>query len=105
MAGHYTQDNYTLGTLFSLPQPLVGCPVQAATPSYFLLEPHSSKALVVFRGTKSPTWVLQSSFAFGYAPGEGLPEGTGPNYLPSGVYTVILSDEWGDALTSNFRVS
>jgi len=36
---------------------------------------------------------------------EGLPAGAGTNQLPSGVYTVIMADEWGDVLTTNFLVS
>lgn len=104
MKGHFTQDNYTLGTLIPLPRPLVSCPVLATTPGYFLLEPHSSKALVDLGG-KPQYWTIQTSYAFGYAYQEGLPGGNGSNQLPTGVYTVVLADEWGDVLTTNFRVA
>ncbi|MDE1853409.1 MAG: hypothetical protein KGI38_06650 [Thaumarchaeota archaeon] len=105
MKGHYTQDNYTLGTLIPLPRPLVSCPVQAAGPSYFLLkpQPHSSQAFVEIGGVPQ-VWTIQTSYAFGYAPNEGLPGGSGPNQLPSGVYTAVVADEWGEVLTTNFLV-
>lgn len=96
MKGHYTQDNYTLGSLIPLSEPLVSCPVQLSTPSYFLFEAHSSKALVDIAGTPA-IWTIQSALSFrGYLPG---------NSLQPGVYTAILADEWGDVLTSNFMVA
>ena len=93
MQGHYTDDNYTLGSLVPLPTPSVECPVQATTPSYFIFEAHSSKALVSPGGTPA-IWNIVISFAFrqsasGYT-------------LQPGVYTVVLADEWGDVLTANF---
>ncbi len=104
MQGHYTQDNYTLGALLPLPHPLYYCPAQVGAPSYFLLEPHSSKALVDIGGSPQ-YWVIETSYTFGYTLGEGLSGGSGPNQLPTGVYTVVLTDEWGDVLTTNFLVS
>ncbi|HKT22289.1 MAG TPA: hypothetical protein VJR06_06770, partial [Nitrososphaerales archaeon] len=92
MRGHYTQDNVTFGTLIQPPLPAVQCPAQAATPGYFLLGPHSSKALVDLNGTPQ-FWVLQSSYSFS----------TGQ--FPAGVYTAIVADEWGDVLTTNFILS
>ena len=92
MAGHYTQGNFTFGTLIPVPLPLVQCPVQAGTPGYFLLSPYSSKALVDLSGTPQ-YWVLQSSYSFS------------TSRLPAGVYTAVIADEWGDVLTTNFRVS
>ena len=105
MYGHYDQDNYTLGTLLPLNPPPPHClPSPTGTPSYFIFAPHSSKALVDIGGTPQ-YWPLESACSFGYAPGEGLPEGTTPGMLPAGVYTVVLADEWGDVLTTNFAVS
>lgn len=104
MRGHYTQDNYTLGALLPLPQPLYICPLQSGTPSYFLLEPHSSRALVDIGGSPQ-YWVIESSYTFGYALWEGLSGSAGAGQLPAGVYTVVLADEWGDVLTTNFLVS
>lgn len=92
MAGHYTQDNVTYGTLVQIPQPGASCPVQSATPRYFLLGPHSSRALVDLSGTPQ-YWVLQSSYSFSAAG------------LSPGVYTAVLADEWGDVVTTNFAVS
>ncbi|HKT21595.1 MAG TPA: hypothetical protein VJR06_03085 [Nitrososphaerales archaeon] len=92
MEGHYTQDNYTLGTIVQVPMPAVDCPVMVGTPGYFLLSPHTSKALVDLNGTPA-YWVLQSSFSFS------------ASQLPAGTYTAVLADEWGDVLTSNFIVS
>ncbi len=95
MQGHYTQDNYTLGKLVQIPRPLILCPVQAASPHYFLFEPHSSKALVTTAGAPA-IWVIQTSLGFrGYASG----------ILQPGVYTAVLADEWGDVLTAIFRVA
>ncbi len=96
MRGHYTQDNYTLGTLISVPRPYAACPAQAGTPSDFLLRAHSSEALVTIGGTPQ-LWVLQSSLAFG--------RDVSGNPLSPGVYTAVLADEWGDVLTANFLVT
>lgn len=96
MEGHYTADNYTLGTLVPIPQPLVACPLQAAAPSYFVFEAHSSKALVSLGGAPA-IWNIVTGFTFReYAPGYTL---------PPGVYTAVLADEWGDVLTANFLIS
>ena len=94
MRGHYTQDNYTSGALVVIPQPL--CPVQSATPSDFLLRPHSSEALVTINGT-AQIWILQTSLAVG--------SNTALAHLIPGVYTAVLADEWGDVLTTNFVVA
>lgn len=95
MRGHYTQDNYTLGTLIQLPQPLVFCPLQPGIPNYFLLEGHSSKALVTLGGSPA-IWTLQTGLTFGGPSGQAL---------QPGVYTAVLADEWGDVLTNIFLVS
>ncbi|MDE1858244.1 MAG: hypothetical protein KGI26_04145 [Thaumarchaeota archaeon] len=92
MAGHFTEDNVTFGTLTPIPQPLVQCPVQAATPGYFLLGPRSSRALVDLNGVPQ-YWVLQSSFSLS----------TGQ--LAPGTYTAVIADEWGDVVTTNFAVA
>jgi hypothetical protein len=89
LKGHYTLDNYTMGTL--IPTPEVLCPQQVGTPGYFLLEAHSSTALVDLAGTPE-YWVLQSTYDFGHT-------------SQPGVYTVVLADEWGDVLFTNFVVS
>ena len=97
MQGHYTNDNFSLGTLLNITgvsgQP--ACPL-VGSPSYFLLEPHASKALVTL--SSGPTlWVIQTSFSLQESPA-GTP-------LKPGVYTAVLADEWGDVLTTNFLVS
>jgi hypothetical protein len=100
MQGHYTEDNYTLGTLLTLPQTLASCPTQNATPPYFLFEAHSSRALVTLSGT--PTiWLIQSNLTL-RADVPSQPAGV---QLQPGVYTAVLADEWGDVLTTNFRVT
>ena len=98
MQGHYSTDNYTLGTLIPLPQPAVLCPAQMP-PHWFEFEPapHSSRALVTV-GDTPQIWVIQSSIVFGQGS-----LGQGP--LPTGVYTAIAADEWGDVLLTNFRVA
>lgn len=102
MKGHYDQVNYTLGTL--LPVVTTVCSPGPGGPGYLLLTPHSSRALVDIGGTPE-YWTLQSGYTFGYAPEVGLPQGETPNHLASGVYTVVLADEWGDVLTTNFSVA
>lgn len=105
MRGHYDQYNYTLGTMIPLYSASPGCrPSPAGSPSYFILEPHSSRVLVDVSGTPE-YWTIQTRYAFGYAAGEGLQTGVGPGLLPAGVYTVVVADEWGDVLTTNFLVS
>lgn len=101
MQGHYTQDNYTLGRLLPLNLPEVSCPVRAATPGYFLFDPHSSRALVDLNGTPQ-YWVLRSAFTFSASSSSGF---KGSSSLPAGVYTAVLADEWGDVVTTNFLVS
>jgi hypothetical protein len=97
MQGHYTNDNYTLGTLLNITSDSgpSACPT-IGSPTYFLFESHSSKALVNLNA--GPTvWVMQTSFSLG-----GSATGTP---LKPGVYTSVLADEWGDVLTTNFLVS
>jgi hypothetical protein len=96
MQGHYTQDNYTLGTLLPLGSGASACPKLSPSPTSFSFEPQTSKALVVLGGTPV-FWVIQTSLNY---------TGTTPGYqLPPGVYTAVLADEWGDVLTANFRAS
>ena len=96
MEGHYTQDNYTLGTLLPLNLTQSQCPVTSGSPTSFAFEPYTSKALVVLGGAPS-FWTVQTGFLF---------PGSAPGYqLPPGVYTAVLADEWGDVLTANFRAS
>jgi hypothetical protein len=98
MQGHYTADNYTLGSLVIIPQPEVLCPAKLP-PHWFEFEPapHSSRALVTL-GNTPEIWVIQSSIVFGQGS-----LGQGP--LPAGVYTAMAADEWGDLLLTNFRVA
>lgn len=96
MQGHYTQDNYTLGSLMPIIQPAASCPVSIYTPPYFLFEPRSSKALVTIGG-KPDLWIIQTSLAYSqYMPGYRL---------QPGIYTAVLADEWGDVLATNFLVT
>ncbi|HYB07808.1 MAG TPA: hypothetical protein VEB87_06640 [Nitrososphaerales archaeon] len=96
MHGHYTQDNYTLGTLSPVSEPACSGQEAAGVPQYFLLEPHSSRALVTVAGTPR-LWIIQTSLSVnGFASG---------SQLQPGVYTAVLADEWGDVLTTNFQVS
>jgi hypothetical protein len=97
MQGHYTNDNFTLGTLLNISR-RVSLPACGAigTPSYFLLEPHSSKALVSLNPGPA-FWTIQSSLPFGRS--------ASGSALQPGVYTAVLADEWGDVLTTNFLVS
>jgi hypothetical protein len=96
MQGHYTQDNFTLGTLLPVTQPGASCPAQAGAPAYFLFEPYSSKALVTIGGNPA-VWNIATSFSFRQPPSGGQ--------LAPGVYTAVLADEWGDVLTTNFLVT
>ncbi|HXW94475.1 MAG TPA: hypothetical protein VEJ19_02060 [Nitrososphaerales archaeon] len=93
MEGHYTEDNYTLGTLLPMNLSQPQCTGTSYSPTSFVFEPQTSKALVVLGGT--PTfWSIQTVLNF---------TETAPGYLlPPGVYTAVLADEWGDVLTANF---
>ncbi len=95
MAGYYTTDNYTLGSLVALPMPLVGCPVMIGTPGFFLLQPNGSTAIVKLNGSLAE-WNLTSTL------------GLASSQLGSqrtGVYTAIAADEWGDIAIVHFRVN
>jgi hypothetical protein len=96
MSGHYTQDNYTLGTLLQPSISQVQCPA-SGSPQYFLFYPHSFEALASINGNPY-RWTIRMSLSFGS-------ESVSPNVLPAGVYTAVLADEWGDVLTANFRVA
>jgi hypothetical protein len=96
MEGHYTGDNYTLGTLLPLNLSQSQCTGTSNSPNSFAFEPQTSKALVVLGGTPS-FWTILTALNF---------TGTSPGYLlPSGVYTAVLADEWGDVVTASFFAS
>ena len=92
MQGHYTQDNYTIGSLKQLNAKSL-CS-RLPEPNYFVTEDHSSRVLVTINGAPAQ-WTLASSYAFS-------PALVGP--MPHGVYTAVLADEWGDVLTAIFQV-
>ncbi len=98
MRGFYTLDNYTQGTLTSIALPFMNCEVYYAqgTPSYFLLQPHGSKAVVSLNGTLR-LWDLQSTLLLG-------PGSPGGSTLTTGTYTIVTADEWGDVIISHFVV-
>ncbi len=94
MQGYYSEGNLSVGTLIGLPQPFVLCPVLRGTPSYFLLQPHGSKAVVSLNGTLE-FWDLQTTLDFGSG-------SLGQGQRLGGVYTVVLADEWGDVVLLHF---
>jgi hypothetical protein len=96
MSGHYTQDNYTLGTLLRPSVSPIQCP-PSGSPQYFLFYPHSFEALASINGNPY-RWTIRMSLSFGS-------EALSPSGLPSGVYTAVFADEWGDVLTANFQVA
>lgn len=105
LRGHYTEDNYTLGTPLPLAPPKVDC-LPSSPPQYLLLYPHSSQAQASINGSLSP-WLLRMGFTFGFdslAP-DAIPGALAGTGLPQGVYTAVLADEWGDVLTASFQVS
>jgi hypothetical protein len=95
MKGFYSSDNYTQGTLIdvALLQP---CPRPHPPPSYFLLQPHGSSAVVNLNGTLQ-FWNLSSTLVLG----PGSPNKT---ILTAGTYTALTADEWGDVVISHFVV-
>jgi len=101
--GHYTEDNYTLGTPIPLNQTLMGC--LSSLPQYLLLYPQSSQAQASINGSLTP-WLLRMELTLGQGSlrPNAIPGVPGPSGLPPGVYTAVLADEWGDVLTTNFVV-
>ena len=95
MAGYYTTDNYSLGSLVPVPMPVVGCPVQTGAPDYFLFQSRNSTAIVSLNGVLAK-WNLAATLAIG-GPQLGLQHG--------GVYTAIAVDEWGDVAVAHLRVN
>jgi len=93
MQGHYTQDNYTLGSLRQISTP-VNCPEEGPAPAYFVTEDHSSTVLFSTDGAPA-VWDLYTRFSVS-------PGSVGP--MPPGVYTAVFADEWGDVLTTIFQV-
>jgi len=106
MRGHYTQDNYTLGTPLQLVSPPPHCP-PSGSPQYFLFYPnHSSIAAAVVNGTPHRWEILMNmSLGEGSLAPSALPGVPGPNGLPPGFYTAVFADEWGDVLTADFQVT
>ncbi len=105
MEGYYTSDNYTQGSLVSVGTVLGSC--LSSPPQYFLFEPNSSEALVVENGTGS-TWTIGSTLVFGPLGGQAGSSNTATvsgSTLPTGVYTVVAADEWGDIALTNFQVT
>ena len=104
MRGHYTQDNYTLGTPLQPATPPSQC--VSGSPQYFLFYPHSDQALASVNDNPYRWRILMNvTLSQGSLSPNALPGAPSPGGLPSGVYTVVFADEWGDVLTANFRVS
>jgi len=95
MAGYYTTDNYSLGSLLPLPAPITNCPLIPGAPGFFLMQPRGSTAIVEVGGELSE-WNLTSVLGIG---GSQLSPQRG------GVYTAIAVDEWGDVAVAHFRVN
>jgi len=95
MAGYYTTDNYSLGSLIPLPAPLMNCPIIMGTPGYFLLQPRGSTAIVKLNGSLAE-WNLTVTL--------GL-SGSQLSAARVAVYTAIAVDEWGDLAIAHFRVN
>ena len=96
MQGHYTSDNYSLGTLIHMIQPMPPCPYQRPPP-WFYFSSATSKVLVTLGGTPE-FWVLRANATIS-------PASIGVPRLSPGVYTAVAADEWGDFVLSNFRIS
>jgi hypothetical protein len=95
MAGYFTADNYSQGSLVRVPIPLVSCPTMMGTPGFFLLQPHGSTAIVKVNGALAD-WNLTSTLGLA---------GSLLNSQRGGVYTAIAVDEWGDVAIAHFRVN
>jgi len=95
MQGHYTLDNYSLGTLLQ-PGTSLNCAGHPA-PRWFYFGSQASKVLVTLSGTPA-FWELQTVLPFNATY-------TGRQSLSPGVYTAVAADEWGDFVMTNFRVS
>ncbi len=95
MAGYYTSDNYSLGSLVLVPMPLPPCPEQIGPPSSFLLQSRGSTAIVKLNGNLTE-WELTTTLAL---------SGTQPSLQRGGVFTAIAVDEWGDVAVAHFRVN
>ena len=97
MQGHYTTDNYTLGSLLPVQKvtPLP-CPIAGPYP-WFYFNSQTYKVLVAVDG--APMFLtLTSRVTFG-------PSLVGLQSLAPGVYTVVAADEWGDLVMTSFKVS
>ncbi|MDA4124955.1 MAG: hypothetical protein OK438_05845 [Thaumarchaeota archaeon] len=104
MKGFETESNFSSGEFVLGPQEFLGClPITNSTNGtiegpahYFVLEPHSSKAIVDLNNNFE-FWPIRTTFLIGsdsLAPGQHL----------AGFYTAIGADEWGDLVILHFRV-
>jgi hypothetical protein len=96
MQGHYTSDNYSLGTLVSFVLPKQLCPHEQA-PAWFYFASATSRVLVTI-GATPVFWVLRVNATVSSA-------SLGVSRLAPGVYTAVAADEWGDFVLTNFRIS
>jgi hypothetical protein len=96
MQGHYTPDNYSLGTLVRILQPLYPCPLEQSPPWFYFSS--STSRVIVTLGGNPGFWILRTNATLSAA-SIGVPR------LSPGVYTAVAADEWGDFVLSNFRVS
>ncbi|HXW37666.1 MAG TPA: hypothetical protein VEJ36_07185 [Nitrososphaerales archaeon] len=97
MQGYYTSDNYSLGQLLRLVTPVPEpCPVGGSPPDYILLEPYTPYS-IASTASGLERWTLSFSLTT-----SGYISGNGTGHF-SGVYTVILADEWGDVVVTHFK--
>ena len=96
MQGHYTTDNYSLGTLVSFVLPQIPCALEPP-PAWFYFSSATPKVLVAL-GATPEFWILRANATVS-------PTTMGVSTLQPGVYTAIGADEWGDFVMTNFRVS
>ena len=96
LAGYYSSLNVSIGTALALPVEPVNCLISSTPrPVAFLFEPQSSTIIA-----KSPAGVTETSYTVNTSYSGYL---SGGKLVPfSGVYTVFLADEWGDALVTHF---
>jgi hypothetical protein len=100
--GHYDASNYTSASALTMYDPglFLPCPTAEALPAYLLFAPLSDNAS--YPSGQGSLMVSASYSVTGYWTGSGNTAAF--HQFPSGIYTVLAEDEWGNVVLLPYTV-
>jgi hypothetical protein len=105
LQGYYGANNFTAGRALYLYNTtnFTSC-TRNSVPYVYSFEPTSDVATTYLSGQTVQTGNVSVSATFGgyWTGGEGTPIPATYNRFPSGAYTVVAADEWGDVVLVHF---